>query len=405
MLETSIRETTCPACGHHIAVPFLDGGNQPLATLAWPMSAAEARNLPRFTLDFVRCVECGHVFNMAFDYANVPYSDKPNLMFNAATNWSAFLEETRTRILERLGETPTVVEIGHGDGTFLSKLAEQRPHGRYVGFDPHGATDAVKGVELRAQLFSPVHHLAELRPDVVISRHVLEHLVNPLGFLQGMSYAAARLELSPIAYFEVPCIDTAIASGRTVDFYYEHSSQFTTRSFHCMLSRSSQEILDVGHGYGNEVVFGFVRLGRSVPSMEVADISLQFGAAATEGLRTIARQLEEMYHSRQRVAVWGGTGKSAAFMCRYGVDATRFPLVVDSDPAKIGTFVPGMGQEILYRDALLESQTDVLIIPPQWRAADIVSEMTTTGIVVGQVLIEHQGRLIDFHKEDHPYRC
>ena len=50
------------------------------------------------------------------------------------------------------------------------------------------------------------------------------------------------------------------------------------------------------------------------------------------------------------VAIWGGTGKSAAFMNRYRVDATRFPVIIDSDPAKVGTFVPGMGQAIRGRD-------------------------------------------------------
>ena len=190
-----------------------------MATLAWPKSAAEARGLLRHPLDFVRCADCGHVFNVAFDYAAVPYSDKPNLMFNQAVIWSRFLTETTERILSRLGESPTVIEIGHGDGRFLSALAQARPKGRYVGFDPHGATESTGSIEFRRQLFSPLAHLGELRPDIVLSRHVLEHLVSPLGFLQGISFVATALDLAPLAYFEVPCIDTAISSRRTVDFY------------------------------------------------------------------------------------------------------------------------------------------------------------------------------------------
>jgi len=46
----------------------------------------------------------------------------------------------------------------------------------------------------------------------------------------------------------------------------------------------------------------------------------------------------------------------------------------------------------------------VLIIPPQWRATDIVFEMERAGISIDLVLIEHQGRLIDFRREEHPYR-
>lgn len=37
-------------------------------------------------------------------------------------------------------------------------------------------------------------------------------------------------------------------------------------------------------------------------------------------------------------------------MNAYGMDAKRFPLVVDSDLNQAGTFVPGMGQPIRFRD-------------------------------------------------------
>jgi len=400
----SYRDATCPACGHHIAVSFLEGGAQPLATLAWPASAEDARDLPRLPLDFVRCVGCGHVYNVAFDYAHVPYSDKPNLMFNRAQIWSTFLDKTRERILGYLGDAPTVVEIGHGDGSFLSALKEARPAGRYVGFDPHGAAAGSAGVDLRPQLFDPMVHLAELRPDMVVSRHVLEHLTNPLGFLQGMSFAASTLGVTPFAYFEVPCIDTAIASSRTVDFYYEHSSQFTTRSFERMLSRATAEILHLGHGYNGEVVHGVVRLGGDSSALGIAAEARAYRDAAERGLQAVETVLDALHRSGRRVAIWGGTGKSAAFMCRYGVDAERFPLVVDSDPEKVGTFVPGTGQEITSRDLLLRQPASVVIIPPQWRAADIVLEMQRVGISVDQVLIEHRGGLVDFHRDDHPYR-
>ena len=74
------------------------------------------------------------------------------------------------------------------------------------------------------------------------------------------------------------------------------------------------------------------------------------------------------------------TGKSAAFMTQFGVDAVRFPLVVDSDQDKVGTFAPGTGQEIRFRDWLIDHPTDVVVVPPQWRARDIVDEMQRCGI-------------------------
>ena len=81
----------------------------------------------------------------------------------------------------------------------------------------------------------------------------------------------------------------------------------------------------------------------------------------------------------------------------------RFPIVVDSDFAKVGTFVPGTGQEIRSREWLKENPGAVVIIPPQWRALDIVLEMERAGISFKQVLIEHEGALIDYFADAHPY--
>lgn len=398
-----ICQSVCPACGFQIAARFFNGGAQPLATLAWPASEESARAMPRLPVDFVRCVECGHVYNPAFDYAQVPYSDKPNLMFNRGALWSQFLRDTISQMLHQLPAHPVIVEIGHGDGSLLAALAQARPGGRFIGFDPHGATRTEGNLELRAALFDPAEHLAELAPDLVVSRHVLEHLNSPLAFLQRIAFAAARIGREQLAYFEVPCVDRALETGRTVDFYYEHNSQFSTQSFRKMLSRCGATINCIGHGYGGEVIYGYVTLGGQQRRLAIADEARDFLRAADAGLERIPAQLEQLARSGATVAIWGGTGKSAAFINRYGLDRVRFPVVVDSDAAKVGTFVPGTGQEIRFRDWLKDHRDAIVIVPPQWRALDIVLEMERAGISFSQVLIEHQGALIDYFAAAHPY--
>jgi hypothetical protein len=397
------REATCPACGHHVAVPFFTA-EQPLATLGWPATAAAARRMKPLPLDFVRCVDCGHIFNAAFVYSAVPYSSKPNLMFNSGALWSRFIEGVQRTLLARLPSAPTVVEIGHGDGSFLAALAASCPSGRFVGFDPNGAASGIPEVELRSDLFEPERHLPELQPNLIVTRHVMEHLTNPLGFLQRVSFVAASLGEAPLVYIEVPCIDRLLETGRTVDLYYEHNSQFTTNSFSRMLSRCASMLESIGHGYDREVVFGIARLGGAAAQVWTAEAAARYRAGAERAAATVTAQLADMHARGLRVAVWGGTGKSAAFINRYRLDASRFPLVVDSDPAKIGTFVPGTGQQIRSRDWLLTHPVDVVIIPPQWRARDIAAEMARVGIAPGAVLIEDGGRLVDFHRDPHPYR-
>ncbi|MBL8226833.1 MAG: methyltransferase domain-containing protein [Bryobacterales bacterium] len=403
--ERDVHVTTCPACGHHVAVLFYDGGKQPLATLGWPRTAGEARAMPKLPLRFVRCVDCGHVFNDAFDYTRVPYGDNPNLMYNRGLRWSDFLRKVCGEIISRLPENAVVVEIGHGDGTFLESLASLQPSGTFYGFDPHGATASRLGnVCYRRSLFVPAAQMAELRPDLLVSRHVLEHLTDPLGFVQSLSFGAAAEELKPVLYLEVPCIDRALTTGRTEDFYYEHNSHFTTESFSRMLARGFCSIDALDHGYDGEVVYAFLRLKGKREHLQHAHDAKAFDAMAQASRQVIMMELANHYMAGRTVAFWGGTGKCAAFLQAHHVDAHRFPLVVDSDPAKIGTFVPGTGQQILAIQTLKDKCVDILVVPTQWRARDIVEEAARSGIEFGQVVIPHQGRLVDFLTGDHPYQ-
>jgi len=403
-LEMKVVSARCPACAHGVAVEFWDAGQQPLATLAFPRSAEEAQALPRYRLRFVRCVECGHVYNTEFDYNQVPYSKHPNRMYNSGPLWRKHLGRVQRLLLEVLPARPTVVEVGCGDGHLLSNLACARPEGRYIGFDPNAAIQTDNGrIEARVELFIPERHLPQYRPHLVIARHVLEHLVDPLHFLQTMALAVSYYRWPIRLFVEVPCIDLALETGRTTDFFYEHNSHFSTESLRRMLERAGASIELLEKGYGGEVVYALAELPVQAHQVQRAQQALAFGQQAEARRQALAQQLQALAESGLRVAIWGGTGKAAALINQCGLDAQRFPLVVDSDKEKAGTYVPGTGQLIRFRDYLLDHPVDVILIAPQWRAADIVLEIHQHGIPYQKILLEYQGRWVDYFQDEHPY--
>jgi hypothetical protein len=395
---------TCPVCNHGVAAHFFNGGEQTLATLGWPASAEAAQEMPRHPHDFVQCPKCTHVWNRSFTYDAIPYQNNPNRMFNRGGNWKGHLATTRDIVLKNLPVAPTVVDIGCGEGHFVRGLAQAcEGVGRFVGFDPNATPETGRGVEFHATYFEPLEHVAQFEPDAVAIRHVLEHLSQPASLLEQLAWGATALVKPCWLFAEVPCVDRVFETGRMADFFYEHTSHFTTESFRALMGRAG-EVIELSHGYDGEVLFALVKLGVPAAMQQRAQTAISFANAADINRAKIRQQLDALSAQGKRVAIWGGTGKAAAFIHQFNADAKRFPLVVDSDPDKAGTFVPGTGQEIVFRDVLKKTPTDVVIIPTQWRAKDIVAEMAREAIITGQLLIEHGGSLIDFHLDPHPYR-
>ena len=102
--------------------------------------------------------------------------------------------------------------------------------------------------------------------------------------------------------------------------------------------------------------------------------------------------------------IWGGVGKAATFIQYCGLTENTFPFVVDSDENKVGTCVPGMGQLIPCPSILQNKSWDLIFIPSQWRALDIVSEIKEKNIGYSSILIEFKGKLVDFELDERPYR-
>ncbi|PKL77066.1 MAG: methyltransferase [Candidatus Melainabacteria bacterium HGW-Melainabacteria-1] len=396
----------CLACGFHGAMPLFDGGLQPLATLGWPDNAESSLQMERLRLDFIRCLRCGHIYNQAFEYQQVPYVKHPNLMYNQASLWQAHQQAICQRLAAALPEDPVVIEIGCGSGGFLKQLAQHVGCGQFIGFDPNSGTSLDSDrVSLRPELFVPAKHLAAYQPDLILSRHVLEHLINPLAFIQELAFASSLLGQQPSLFFEVPCVDRVLAFGRLEDLYYEHNSHFTSHSFKAMLQSLDCRVESIETGYNQEVIFGLIKLEPMPLARQIVAETENFSQLARAARQHIPIQIRSLLTAGKRLALWGGTGKGAAFVHHFGLDLPHIPmLVVDSDPDKVGSYVPGSQYRISPRQLLLEEPVDTILIPAQWRAQDIVLEIQAAGIPYQQLLLEHQGQLVDFFNAEHPYR-
>lgn len=380
----------CIACGYHRTYPIYQPEDQPLAALYLPKDAAEARNVPRLPMDFRMCASCGHIFNVRFSYDKVPYEDNSNLMYNAGSGWQTYMKELVADIAGRYQAAgKTFIDIGCGDGGFLKLLRTKIPDGRFIGYEPgiEAANARKDGLEVYKEYFVAERHLPEHRPDFLICRHVIEHLEQPRDFIAEIACQANRHDVFPLFIAEVPRIDKAVRDARINDYLYEHVSNFTHYSFRNMFEQAGYEVLDQQAAYGDEVVIIIARPKKTERLAEIERDAKSYHSRIQEQLASVKQTLERLKREGKDVAFWGGTGKGAAFLNAFQVEAESFPLVVDSDPNKVGRFVPGTGQEIRPPEYLNEHPAHVIIVTTQWRAKDIYEEIQRRGIACEQVLV------------------
>lgn len=381
----------CVACGSHLKEPFYNPGPQPLAALNLPRTVSEALDAMRYPMNFQRCLRCGHIFNVDFDVALVPYAEDSNLMYNSGAGWLTHLKDVAYYFEQTYSvHNMTVIDIGAGDGLFLEAFQSYSINNRCIAFEPgidHRSCEAV-GLETYADYFVPSRDIARFRPHALVCRHVLEHMESPREFVAELAYHAR--ETRPLFMVEVPGIDKAVANGRFGDYLYEHVSNFTQNSLLKMMEGTGWLTASCEYHYNDEVL---VWVGRPDPhgfSATVIKPDPSDGAAL----------LDFLLNNRPKYSVvfWGGTGKGAAFLNACNVTGHR---VIDSDVRKAGRYVPGTGQLIESPSNLLVEPAETVIITTRWRAADIYSEIKRDYPCVKEIFIMDNDAIRQYTEDDY----
>lgn len=359
----------CALCGRIEKEAFLVRSGVPVHQNLPRPTRAEALAVRRGDLELVACSACGLVWNRAFDPALTQYGEGYD---NDQGFSGAFSDHTRA-LVESLraerGERDRIVEIGCGNGSFLRAVcASTEASG--LGLDPsYEGPEVVDGGRvrfLREKLGrgAPLGGVPEA--GVVLCRHVIEHIDEPLDLL-----GIARDMLGPggLAYFETPDVVPILEGVVLYDFFYEHCSYFTPRSLSFAFERAGFGAASIEHVFGGQYLFARARRGE--PSGRgpddgghVAALAARYRERERARIAHVDRGLDGLA-SRGAVAVWGAGAKGVTFAGLFDARADRLAGVVDINPRKQGMFVPGTGHPIFGpRELSDRGITDVVVMNP-----------------------------------------
>jgi hypothetical protein len=291
-------------------------------------SAQEARNCPTGDVVLVQDASTGLISNHAFRPELMEYGPDYH---NEQSLSRAFQSHLRNvaEIIQKHFNGSSLIEVGCGKGYFLEIL--QSLDFTIAGLDPayEGSNPAI----IKRYFGTD----AGLRGEGIILRHVLEHVQNPVTFLDQIRASNGG---KGIIYIEVPCFDWICEHKAWFDVFYEHVNYFRLGDF----GRMFGTVYESGHCFNGQYLYAVADLAtlRS-PSFHETD-RFDFPAEFLEGVKKHANRLKEL--SCTPVVVWGAASKGVIFSLFMQRAGAPIHTVIDINPAKQGGFLPVTGLQV-----------------------------------------------------------
>ncbi|CAN5545863.1 class I SAM-dependent methyltransferase [soil metagenome] len=328
------------------------------------------------------CERCGFAFNSQFDPVLLSYDEN----YDNSVPSKIFLEyyETIARFLykEYSLEGAFVVDVGCGKGTFLKTLCSLYPGIKGLGIDPSYESSETVGTQDNLSFVQEVFDKTYLKqkPDLIICRHVLEHMSDPVSFLRSISDPLQDHGEIPF-FIEVPDLEWIIENNAFWDLCYEHCNYFTVESLGNTLRFAGFDPGDFSKAFGGQYLWmsGQIRAGRddvvsSIFSRRLSD----YAKHDTDSITKTAKWLRELKSEGNIVIVWGMATKGVVFSNLIDPYSDLIDYCVDINSNKNGCFVPHTAHMIHLPEALAnisrKNAVIVVVMNPNY-SAEIRAEL------------------------------
>ncbi len=376
----------CLACGGGRVERFLELPGVPVFCNVLLPSEDDARAAAVGDLDLAICRDCGHVQNQAFDPELVRYAEGYENSLHHSPRFQQYAEDLAADLRGRHGlDGGHVVEIACGQGDFL-KLVCAGEGSVGTGFDPSFRGEGPGGdITILPEYFG--ERPLERAPDMVCSRHALEHMEDPLGFLRSV-VSAVPAGSAPVFFCEVPNSLYSLRDGGVWDFIYEHVSYFNAGSLAACFRRAGLHPTRVWETFAGQFLCletgpegAAADLAPAPPAAELADMAAGLAGEVQRLLEHWRGEFARVAAAGGRVAVWGAGSKGVTFLNLMGEHGAA-GVPVDINPAKHGLHLPGAGQRVAAPEELAALDVQLVLVMNPVYAQEIAGMLAGLGLDV-----------------------
>ncbi len=372
------QSRSCPVCASDRTFIFLDRSSVPVNQNLVTKNQMDAVSIVRGDLTLNCCEQCGFVFNSAFDASKVRY----DTTYDNSQAYSPFFAEyldtlVRYLIDGRKVRNCCIVEIGCGKGLFLKKLVEDKyAHNTGYGFDPtYVGPELTLDGRLRFERRFYGDDDTLIPADVVVCRHVIEHVPEPLPLLRSIRRALSTRTEAHI-FFETPCLEWILRNQVVWDFFYEHCSLFTANSLATAFEMTGFTVKKVEHVFGDQYLWleAVAAHGTYVTRQpgDIPQLARQFAAIENTLIDSWRDRIQHLA-AKEKIAIWGAGAKGMTLANLIDPERKLIACIVDLNPQKQGNYLPGTGHPIVDYHALADlGVTAAILMNPNYRDENLV---------------------------------
>lgn len=328
----------CVICGQ-IAIPIINLPNLPL-TDSYAISPV-TNPLMGLDQNLLYCESCGHGQLESLIAPNILYGT--NYCFRTSDSSTARKgTEFFISVLNEVAPNRNfkcVLDLGCNDLFLLDLLKDRAAH--RVGIDPvwtgRENERGDKSIELFGMNFEDVD-LSQFpeKPDLIVCRHTLEHIVNPVEVVKSLINIAAK---DAIFIFEVPGFDGLIQRYRFDQVFHQHAQYFSLASFLKMLAVAGGRHLLHRYNFHDwgamAVAFtkGAVDESLGVKHWSIQDIADRYGIFQIQ-MQTAGKLLKDI--SNATIYGYGAAQMLPVIGYHMNTDFRELISIIDDDESKDG---------------------------------------------------------------------
>lgn len=311
-------------------------------------------------IELVQCPKCNFIFNYSYDRELAVYDSAYRNLRSVSPVYSAYLDKLTDICSSGINEKFRILEIGCGEGEFLKRLCS-KTGGHGFGYDNtyDGKEKYGENISFIKDYFQPMDSGDSF--DVVVIRHVLEHIPEPYYFLKNI-FEKKTLSPSGRVWIEVPDFEWILRKKVFYDITYEHCNYFSKQTLTDLLSSVGFDVIGLKNVFGGQYILleGIYTSSDTKKNKRSHQISPALNS--TNFFDKARYSYNELIENAENICVWGASGKGVIFLSEIAdVILNKINYVVDIDPEKQGKFLPVSGKKVI-SPAMLRGVTGQLLV-------------------------------------------